>query len=322
MKNLSPTLEHMLAIRARLETVSIPTAQMRQIADAFNEANKQTIDLLTKPWSPLFEMLSATDAHLKRITESIRYDLDSFNRLNESIRQHTFVVPRLFDPLTVESLQNVVKGFALTTVRDYCTVQRAGSVYVAEPLADSQTTAIVGRETALAGALAVTATGNQIEEVERAVAPVVADIEVLFLSELPALHPSLVEKWKGALGALNGNNPDRMRHAASSLRELLRSVVMRMVDNAAFEVWAEQQHPPFNIRKRQIETRVRFILRGFPARCEFIASDAASVVEILDMLSETVHGDTAPYSESQLRFVTRRVQGLIAAFLELRNELY
>src|SRR3546814_200632 len=54
---------------------------------------------------------------------------------------------------------------------------------------------------------------------------------------LPVVHKDLLDLWNGALQAIKSQNPDKIRHMITSLRELYTHVLHILAPDKAFAKW-------------------------------------------------------------------------------------
>lgn len=102
---------------------------------------------------------------------------------------------------------------------------------------------------------------------------------------LAALNPTFVEMRLGARSALNRKGPDHLRHAATSLRELVRQVLQAVVPD---ELLPED----FVKGKPNVKERVKIALREQGAGkgdADFAATMAATVLSMFERLNKYTH---------------------------------
>jgi predicted transcriptional regulator len=100
-------------------------------------------------------------------------------------------------------------------------------------------------------------------------------------SKLIQIDPVFVEMRQGAWQALHQHNPERLRHAATSQRELVRQLLVHLVPDV--------QLPQENKSGTQLKARIRIALRTSDGNAEFIDSLAKAVESIYDRLSKYTH---------------------------------
>jgi ribosome-associated translation inhibitor RaiA len=129
-------------------------------------------------------------------------------------------------------------------------------------------------------------------------------------NRLYKLNPSYVEMRQGAWAALNQSNPDRIRHAATSHRELLRQMLQQLVPNAEL--------PEENRQGTQLKARIKKALGTSEENAEFIDAVGAAVVTLYDQLNKYTHHNKK--HEESLRALLHTGEGWIRFILSLLDE--
>jgi hypothetical protein len=124
---------------------------------------------------------------------------------------------------------------------------------------------------------------------------------------LSQLNPEYVEMRRGAWLALYQPNPDRLRHAATSQRELVRQLLQQLVPEA--------QLPEENRKSTQLKARIRIALGTSDGNAEFIDSVGKAVVSLYDQLNKYTHHNVK--HEESLRALLHTGEGLIRFVLSL-----
>ena len=109
----------------------------------------------------------------------------------------------------------------------------------------------------------------------------IQDPHALVHTCLAELNPRFVEKHQGAWNALQQGGPDSLRHAAVSMRELLRTVFKCLVPD-------EDLEGEGSIR---LKARVRHLLNGSKSGAQFATHMALGLDGLFDRLSACIHGD-------------------------------
>lgn len=76
---------------------------------------------------------------------------------------------------------------------------------------------------------------------------------------LSEVNPELLRLWEGARQARSSSNPDRVRHFATSLRELLTHVMHQLSPDDELRAWSSSADDFANNPRK---ARLRFIARG------------------------------------------------------------
>lgn len=123
------------------------------------------------------------------------------------------------------------------------------------------------------------------------------------------LNPDFVEMRQGAWSALQGNSPDRLRHAGTSQRELLRQLLEQLVPRDLL--------PKENRQGLQIKARVRIALKTSESDAEFIQDLSKAIERYYSQLNKYVHHNKK--HEESLRALMHAGEGLIRFILAKLN---
>lgn len=154
--------------------------------------------------------------------------------------------------------------------------------------------------------------------------PEVSDTDLEFEDEhastleelLAALDPALPSVWAGAKEALRSENPDRVRHVAISLRELVTHVFDRLAPPAAVRGWtSDPSH--FHDGRPTREARVLFACRtvNHGDFSRFVSADVRATVEFIDLFHRGTHELAAAFTAAQLRALVARAESLLRFLL-------
>jgi hypothetical protein len=131
-------------------------------------------------------------------------------------------------------------------------------------------------------------------------------------------------RWKGALYALNPNNPDAARHFCTSARE----VIVRMLDITAPDHQVLTAMPNCHKTDKGVPSRRSKILylidrRGWVAGplADFVESDIDNVMELFRIFNGGTHGSAGAFSMSQLLQIRKRVESGISFLTAVIGEL-
>ena len=137
------------------------------------------------------------------------------------------------------------------------------------------------------------------------------DIEASVDELLDAVHPDLRTMWRGAREALRSWNPDRSRHVAFSLRELVTHVLHALAPDNAVHGWAPDQSYFYKGRPTR-KARVLFICRRIDHGpfTAFIRADVKATVEFIDLFQRG-HELAVSFSEEQLQSLITRTEAFL-----------
>lgn len=132
--------------------------------------------------------------------------------------------------------------------------------------------------------------------------------------ELVDISPELDQRLRGALFALDPQNPDAARHFCTSSREILGRVLeTEAPDDEVLSLIPDAQRTERGNPTRRAKVRFFLLRKGFADEDleEFIEEDLANVVSLFDVLNEGAHGSAGRFTLNQLVAVKRRVEDAI-----------
>ena len=142
----------------------------------------------------------------------------------------------------------------------------------------------------------------------------------LIANELAYISPDLDRRWRGAIYALNSENPDAARHFCSSTREIITEIIETKAPNAA--VFA--RFPNCQTTKERNPTRrekIRYCLdlsgRANDVLENFIEANIDNVITLFDELNSGAHGRAGKFSPQQLGSIKIRVEDAIRFMCEI-----
>jgi hypothetical protein len=153
------------------------------------------------------------------------------------------------------------------------------------------------------------------------------------LSFLQSLNPALVKLYLGAREALNGSNPDRVRHVLVSLRELWSHVLRHLAPDSEVWKWIGSQEKTGQLckgselvyeedgqKRLTRRARVLFICRkqNHPPLADFFDLDTKALVKLFELFNR-VHELDSPLTEKQLRTIFLRTEFWFINILQLQK---
>jgi hypothetical protein len=142
------------------------------------------------------------------------------------------------------------------------------------------------------------------------------EIEATTDELLAALNPELRSVWFGAKEALRSNNPDRGRHVAVSLRELVTHVLDAIAPSEEIQTWTRDPSH-FRDGRPTREARVLFACRGVNhgPLSRFVSADVRATIEFIALFQRGTHELAVSFSEAQLRALVTRAESLLRFLL-------
>ena len=138
------------------------------------------------------------------------------------------------------------------------------------------------------------------------------DIEIG--NKLAVASEDLNNRWKGAVFALNPNNPDATRHFCTSTREIFTEFLeIKAPDNEVFKYNPQcAKTDRGNATRRE---KIKYMMRNTnmdDSVISFVESDINNILELNYLLSGGTHGPAGKYSFEKLLQVKKRVeQGIL-----------
>lgn len=149
------------------------------------------------------------------------------------------------------------------------------------------------------------------------------DISILvFDSSVPkiisSVDSSLEDIWNGAISSLQSDNPDKVRHVTTSIRELLGHLLRTVAPDSEVAAWAEEQGFKGNnqyfydkgvTRSAKLNYLYRELNHG--SFQSYFANDVKAVLNLIDTLNSGTHGLGQKFTDQQLTFLMIRLESMI-----------
>ena len=134
--------------------------------------------------------------------------------------------------------------------------------------------------------------------------------DIAISDKLSLVSEDLMNRWKGAVYALNPQNPDAARHFCTSAREIFTEFIeLKGPDNAVF-----QFNPNASKTDRGNATRkekIKYMMHGKrldDSVTDFADADITNILELFHVLSDGTHGEAGKYEFEKLLQVKKRVE--------------
>ena len=144
----------------------------------------------------------------------------------------------------------------------------------------------------------------------------------VLISLLERVDPQFVTMYRGALAALESNNPDRSRHVLTSLRELWNHLLRKLAPEEEVREWIEEHNNPDHLHngKPTRYAKMRYALKDLgdePLR-EFVEADSRAMVKLYTLYGR-LHGLDTGVTDEQLRIITVRTESYLSYILRVRE---
>ena len=140
------------------------------------------------------------------------------------------------------------------------------------------------------------------------------------LDQLRQVSPDLDARWKGAVFALNPNNPDAARHFCTSARE----VFVQILEVSAPDKLVFAQQPNAETTDHGKPTRrakLRYLLQrqglADAALEDFAEADVSDILELFRVFNDGTHGSAGTFGLVQLSAIRKRVEDGIGYLVAL-----
>lgn len=138
---------------------------------------------------------------------------------------------------------------------------------------------------------------------------------------LGKLNVELMRLLHGARQSLESTNPDKVRHFATSLRELFTHVLHTLSPDDQVKNWSNSP-THYDRGKPTRRARLLYICRSLNHGpfSDFIEKDIDAVLEFLKLFQRGTHEITPTYTDSQLKIMLVRMESALRFLLEIGME--
>jgi hypothetical protein len=158
---------------------------------------------------------------------------------------------------------------------------------------------------------------EEIEE-EELKADIYYESESNIYSLLNDLNPELKQLWSGANAAINSNTPDKVRHFATSVRELFTHVIHTLAPDKKIENWNKKSKLYHNGRPTR-KARLLYICReiNHSSMTDFINDDVKSILTFVDLFNEQTHKIKSDLTPKQLITLKTKAETTLKYLIEV-----
>ena len=135
--------------------------------------------------------------------------------------------------------------------------------------------------------------------------------ETAITDEVAVISSDLDTRWRGALFALNPQNPDAARHFCASSREIFTQILeIKAPDDAVFATLPDAQRTERGNATRRSKISFLAMHKGVQVAelVDFATEDIANVIELFDVLNAGTHGQAGRYDMATLGAIKHRVE--------------
>lgn len=130
-------------------------------------------------------------------------------------------------------------------------------------------------------------------------------------NELRNIAPDLDERWRGAVFALNPNNPDASRHFYTSSREIFDQILVLTAPDGD----VRSVNPNCQLTEKGDPTRrekIHYLLRRrgleVDALDDFVEKDVQNIIELFKVFNSATHGTADRFNLPELLTIKKRVE--------------
>jgi len=140
------------------------------------------------------------------------------------------------------------------------------------------------------------------------------------LDRLQRVSPDLDARWRGAVYALNPQNPDAARHFCTSAREIFTQVLeIKAPDDVVFQ--AIPECPTTDEGRPTRRSKIRYMLQASgmteSALEEFAEDDMENIIQLFRTFNDGTHGTAGAFTGRQLLAIRKRVEDGIVFLTEI-----
>ena len=332
LRPFSSEMVKMGAVSQQIQKALEPFAtSMRLQAETLASANKAIFDAVNTV-ARLHQPITFDLAKVIRKLPDFTGHLSHVERLHLAFAKIAANDGAVFSPSALKSfaeLGSSIRPFA----KDFSVVQGAFSKYLAgKEFATSvhrfDCLAIASREYFNSGNLLL-ANSNEVKLPEETrelqleeQAKIESQTRTAIEKNLAVINPKLLQLWHGAVKATESNNPERTRHALTSLRALFDHLLDVLAPKERVSKWITDPKDFMDKASSKEPTRrarLKFIYASIdtPEFGAFLKADITSVLSLYAVFNDGTHGLDSAYSDAQLYMIFRRFEGAICGLVEM-----
>lgn len=144
----------------------------------------------------------------------------------------------------------------------------------------------------------------------------------LVIVQLGKANPKWIKMLEGARQSLRSDNPDRIRHSITSLRELVREIMHFLSPEDDLRAWSNSADHFANNRPTR-KARLQYIAREIDHGPfgEFVKKDIESMIAMINLFQAGTHAADTKLTEPQVAALLARVEGVVLFLFTIANPL-
>lgn len=138
---------------------------------------------------------------------------------------------------------------------------------------------------------------------------------------ITSVDERLIPLYQGAINAIASDNIDNVRHATTSLRELVTQILHKLAPDEDFFDWDKDNLYRYDGRPTR-KGRLLYICRNINSDsfATFVDRDVAGALSFLDLLQKGTHAIEKPYDERQMKALLIRFEHLIDFIIRISED--
>ncbi|WP_407427263.1 hypothetical protein [Arcticibacter sp.] len=141
---------------------------------------------------------------------------------------------------------------------------------------------------------------------------------------LPVIHGDLPDLWEGALQAMHSDNPDRIRHMITSLRELYNHVLHLLAPDDAVEKW-DSEKTYYDRGRPTRRGRFLYICRNLEGSnsqfSKLLKAEIDATLAMIELFQGGTHTIRSVFTDYELQFIRIKADTTLRTFLSLEFEI-
>lgn len=140
------------------------------------------------------------------------------------------------------------------------------------------------------------------------------------LSEyLPRINDGLYKMWKGAIEAYHSDNPDRVRHFSTSIRELFTHVIHNLAPDNEIKNWSKEESF-YHLGRPTRKVRLNYICRNISNDSfkTFVKKDVDATLAFIDIFQKGTHEIEPSFTTDQLAAIRNKAESILKFILEIQ----
>jgi len=143
--------------------------------------------------------------------------------------------------------------------------------------------------------------------------------EISLETYLPKIDLGLYNMWKGAVEAYHSNNTDKVRHFATSIRELFTHIIHKLAPDDSIKKWSNDTSLYHEGRPTR-KARFLYICRNInnDPFSQFVKKDVDAMIAFIDIFQKGTHDIDPAFSPKHLITIKSKAETTLKFILEIQ----